>query len=109
MERLKVIKNMYLSTSHSTWKNTLTTVLLLTLCIGFVALFGYLSFTIPKLWCHRVWLYFSVIWLFIEIVVIGYLFLYKNIPRFAREAITLIILISNVWFGLFIFGLDKCL
>lgn len=108
MDRFKVMKDMYLSTSYSTWKNTFSTVMLLVFCISFVAIFGYLIFTIPSIFCQKIWFYFSILWLVVELAVISYLYFYKNIPRFAREAIVLLILMSNVWFAMFIFGLKEC-
>jgi hypothetical protein len=53
-------------------------------------------------------LYFSVIWLAVQWVVIGYLYRYQNIPAFAGDAIKLQVLLGNVWFGLFLFSLQPC-
>eukprot|EP00493_Phyllostaurus_siculus_P022981 UN23315 len=62
----------------------------------------------PELQCHANYFYLSVLWLAAEYAVIAYLYSYRNIPKFAREAIVLSILIANIWFILFIFGLKEC-
>ncbi len=108
MDRITEAKERQLSTSVTAWKITVSTVALFVLCSGSVAAFGYIYLTMPKLQCHTTYFYLSLLWLGAEYAVIGYLYCYKNIPKFAREAMVFSILLANIWFILFIFGLKEC-
>ena len=108
MGRMTEVKGKLLSTSVTGWRVAVSTAVLFILCSGSVAAFGYIFFTMPKLQCHANFFYLSIFWLAAEYVVIGYLYFYKNIPKFARETIVLSIVIANFWFILFVFGLNEC-
>ena len=108
MDRMTELNKKLLSTSVTGWRIAVSTAALFILCSGSVAAFGYICFTMPKLQCHTSFFYLSVFWLSAEYVVIGYLYFYKNIPKFAREAIVLSIVIANFWLILFVFGLNEC-
>lgn len=68
----------------------------------------YIYYTSSNAACHKGFLYLSYIWLFVQWVVIGYLYQSRNTPAFARDAIKVLILLANVWFGLFLFSLQPC-
>lgn len=108
MDRMTEFKRRLLSTSVTGWRNAITTAALFIMCGGGVAAFGYIILTIPELRCHAIFFYLSVFWLVSEFVVIAYLYCYRNIPKFAREAVVISLLIANIWFILFIFGLQVC-
>jgi len=97
-----------LSTDYSKGRNLLSSVLLIIVSTGAVLSWWYVYSVTEEAECHNGFLYLSVLWLISQWVVIGYLLLYPNIPAFARTAITLLILVANVWFGLFIFSLKAC-
>ncbi len=97
-----------LSTDYPRWRNLLSCLALLVLTTGVVASWWYIYYTIPEVVCHKGHLYFSVLWLAVQWVVIGYLYWYRNIPAFARGAIKMLIGVANIWFGLFIFSLNPC-
>lgn len=97
-----------LSTDYPQWRNLLSCVVLVALSTGAVLSWWYAYYSIPETECHKGFLYFSALWLAVQWVVIGYLYWYRGIPAFARGAITLLILVANVWFGLFIFSLKPC-
>lgn len=97
-----------LSTDYPQWRNMLSCVVLLALSTGAVLSWWYLYYSLPETECHKSFLYFSVLWLAVQWVVIGYLYWYRDIPAFARGSIKLLILVANVWFGLFIFALKPC-
>lgn len=102
------VKDKLLSTSVTGWRNAVITVALFIMSSGGVVAFGYALLTIPELRCHAAFFYLSIFWLASEFAVIVYLYCYRNIPRFAREAVVFSILIANIWFILFIFGLQEC-
>ena len=101
-------KEKLLSTGYPRWRNILACVILVLLATGAVSAWWYAYYTATDVECHKGFLYFSVVWLVVQWVVIGYLFRYQNIPAFARGGIKLLILLGNVWFGLFIFSLQPC-
>lgn len=98
-----------LSTDYPQWRNLLSSVVLITLSAGIVSSWWYIHYTLSEAECHKGFLYLSVLWLAVQWVVIGYLYWYREIPAFARGAIKLLILVANVWFGLFIFSLKPCI
>jgi len=108
MKKVAEAKEKLLSTSVVGWKLTTSTIALILLCSGSVAIFGYLCLTLPELQCYANYFYLSILWLGSELALIGYFYRYRHIPKFAREAVVPSILISNVWFILFIFGLKEC-
>lgn len=108
MKIMADIKSKLVSTSVVGWKNTASTIALLIMCGSTVAVFGYLCFSMPAFQCHLNYFYLSILWLIAEYTVIGYLYWYKDIPTFAREALVFFILIANIWLILFIFGLKEC-
>ncbi len=97
-----------LSTNHPRWRNVVSTIFFTLACVGMVGCFWYLYLSLDSIGCYKSFLSMSVIWLVAELFVITYLFLFKNIPVFARESIVIVIAFSNVWFGLFIFSLKPC-
>lgn len=106
--KLALLKAKLLNTTYPRWRNTLSSSVLFLLSTGMVLSWCWVFYTTPETQCHKGILYFSFVWLFIQWLVIGYQFQYDNIPTFAREAIKLLILMSNVWFGFFIFSLKSC-
>ncbi len=102
------LKETMLDTSYPSWRRLLSTLLLIVTCITVVMCFVYLYVNDTRLYCYQGFLIFSFIWLFVELVAIAYLYLWKNIPRFARDAIVMNIAFSNIWFGLFIFSVNAC-
>ncbi len=101
-------KEKMLSTEYPRWRNLLSCAILVLLTTGMVSGWWYAYYTASDLACHKGILYFSAVWLTVQWVVIGYLYRYHNIPAFARVAIKLLILLGNVWFGLFVFSLQPC-
>jgi len=97
-----------LSPDYPQWRNLLSCLVLIVLSTWVVLSWWYAYFTLPETSCHRGFFFFSVLWLVVQWVVIGYLYRYQDIPAFARGAIKLLILVANVWFGLFIFSLKSC-
>ena len=97
-----------LSTDYPQWRNLLSCVILFVLSTGAVLSWWYAYHTLPETGCHKGVLVFSFVWLGVQWVVTGYLYWYRDIPAFARGAIKLLILLSNVWFGLFILALKPC-
>jgi hypothetical protein len=108
MDRFKNLKERLLSTSNENWKNILSSAFLSIFCALNVTVFGYFIFIIPNMLCHKGFFYLAILWLIAEALVIGYLYFHKNVPRFARDALVLTLLISNIWFILFVFGLREC-
>lgn len=108
MDKITKLKGKLISTSVTGWGVAVSTAALFILCGSGVAAFGYTLFTIPELQCHATFFYLSIFWLFSEFAVIAYLYCYRNIPKFAREAVVISLLIANCWFILFIFGLQEC-
>ncbi|MBB3169438.1 hypothetical protein [Simiduia aestuariiviva] len=102
------LKEQLLSTSVNNFGSAARAASLLILCGASVAAFGYVLITIPALQCHAFFFYLSIFWLAAEVAVIAYLYRYKNIPRFAREAVVISLLIANFWFILFVFSLQAC-
>lgn len=90
------------------WRNIVSTVLLSVLCTTVVVCYWYLHITESSLHCYEGYLFFSLVWLISEYILIFYLYRYNNIPRFARTNIKMVIGISNIWFGLFLFSLKPC-
>lgn len=107
-QKIDDLKRSLLSTDYPRWRNTISSVFLISLCTIIVGLFFYLYLTTPLLQCYEGYLYFAIIWLICEYIVIIYLYAYNNIPSFARTTIKMVIGLSNIWFGLFIFGLQAC-
>lgn len=96
------------SAEYPRWRNLLSCAILVIFTTGMVLSWWYAYYTGSDMECHKGILYFSAVWLAVQWVVIGYLCRYQNIPKFAREAIKLLILLGNVWFGFFIFSLQPC-
>ncbi|MFL1467596.1 hypothetical protein [Marinobacter sp. HN1S83] len=107
-KNLTEAKEKLLSTEYPRWRNLLSCAILVLLITGMVSGWWYAYYTASDIECHQGILYFSAVWLAVQWVVIGYLYCYQNIPAFARGAIKLLILLGNVWFGLFIFSLQPC-
>jgi len=103
----KLISGM-LSTRYSRWRNIASSILLVVLCTLMVGCYWYLYFTKPLLECYGGYLFFSGVWLISEYVLIAYLYWYNNIPRFARTNIKMLIALSNIWFGRFIYLISLC-
>ncbi len=108
MKLMTEIKDRWLATSVTGWRNAVSIVALFSMCSGGVATFGYILITIPELQCHVAFFYLSILWLVSECTVLAYLYCYRNIPKFAREAVVFSLLMANIWFILFIFGLQEC-
>lgn len=108
MGKITELKHKLVSTAVVGWRNTLTSAALAIMSVAGVAAFGYVFFTIPQLQCHAIFVYLSIAWLISELAVITYLCIWRNIPRFAREAVACTLIISNIWFILFLFGLTEC-
>ncbi|MBN0988920.1 hypothetical protein [Amphritea pacifica] len=108
-EKLNEIRAKLLSTDYPQWRNLLSCVVLIALSTGAVLSWWYAYYTLPETACHEGFLLFSVLWLAVQWVVIGYLYWYRDIPAFARNALKLLILVANIWFGLFIFSLQPCI
>ncbi|EAT13529.1 hypothetical protein RED65_09064 [Oceanobacter sp. RED65] len=104
----KEAKDRLFRTEYPRWRSLLSCAILLLLTTGMVLGWWYAYYTSSEIACHRGILYFSVVWLAVQWMVIGYLCCYQNIPAFARGAIKLLILLGNVWFGLFVFSLQSC-
>jgi len=107
-KHLTEAKEKLLSTKYPRWRNLLSCAVLGLLTTGMVLGWWYAYYTASDIECHKGILYFSAVWLAVQWVVIGYLYRYQNIPAFARGAIKLLIMLGNVWFGLFIFSLQSC-
>lgn len=108
VENLTELKKKLLSTEYPRWRNLLSCAILVLLTTAMVLGWWYAYYTATDIECHKGVLYFSAVWLAVQWVVIGYLYRYKDIPKFAREAIKFLILLGNMWFGLFIFSLQPC-
>jgi len=107
-QKIDDLKRTLLSTDYPRWRNIASSILLVFLCTTIVGLFVFLYLTKPLLQCYEGYLYFAIIWLICEYMIIIYLYAYNNIPSFARTTITMVIGFSNIWFGLFVFGLQAC-
>jgi len=108
INRFHKIKESALTTEYSQWRNIAATIFLSLMCLGVVGDFWYLYFSTESLECYKGFLYMSVVWIVVELLVIAYMFQFNTIPRFARDSIGLLIAFSNIWFGLFVFGLQPC-
>lgn len=97
-----------LSTEYPHWKNLISCLALFVSTTAMVLSWWYAYFAAPDAGCHHFFLFFSLLWLVAQWVVIGYLYGYRNIPYFARGAITFLMLVANMWFGFFIFSLQSC-
>lgn len=106
--RMQVFKEKQLSTDYPRWRNVLSTVALTTLCLWMVGIIWYLYGTEEAFSCKKGFVYMSVVMVIFEMVLIMYMYNFKNIPRFARDAMTAMICCANIWFGLFIFSLKAC-
>ncbi|GGX75177.1 hypothetical protein GCM10007392_47990 [Saccharospirillum salsuginis] len=107
-EKLKDAIAKQTTTEYAQWRNVLTTLALTVLVTSTVATWGYIFYSTPNIECHENFWYLSLPWLLVQWVVIGFMFWYRNIPMFARHAIQLLIMFSNVWFIFFIFSLRPC-
>lgn len=107
-EKVKVLRAKYLSTDIPKWRVVASTVFLLIACVSPVVIFWYMVQTNLQFQCVKGFTYASVLWLFSQLVVIGYLYYFRSIPNFARQAITILLLTSNMWFILFIVSLKPC-
>ncbi len=107
-KNLTEAKEKLLSTEYPRWRNLLSCAILVLFTTGMVLGWWYAYYTISDIECHKGILYFSALWLAVQWVVIGYLYRCQNIPAFARDAIKVLILLGNVWFGLFVFSLQPC-
>jgi len=107
-EKLTEAKEKFLNTEYPRWRNVLSCAILVLLSTGMVSGWWYAYYTASDTECHKGFLYLSVVWLAVQWVVIGYLYRYQNIPAFARNSIKVLIMLGNVWFGLFIFSLQPC-
>ena len=102
------VKKKALSTHYPRWRNIVSAFFLGLMCLGMVSSFWYLYWTTENIQCYQGFLYLSIAWLLIELLVIVYMFKFNDIPKFARDSIGALIAFSNIWFGLFLFGLKPC-
>lgn len=107
-KNLTEAKRELLSTAYPRWRNLLSCAILVLLTTGMVSGWWYAYYTVSDIECYKGISYFSVVWLAVQWVVIGHLYRSQNTPAFARDAIKLLILLGNVWFGLFVFSLQPC-
>ena len=80
-------------------RNIGVTLVLLSCSGGMVSVLWYFYFAADGTHCYKGFIYMSALWLAIELIVIGYLYKFKNIPKFARDAIMFMIIFSNLWLG----------
>ncbi len=73
-----------------------------------VASVWYLYISAESIECYKGFIYMTIAWIVVELILIAYMFKFNNIPCFARNAISLIIAFSNIWFGLLVFSLKPC-
>ena len=106
--KLKQFKERSLSTDYPHWRRVATTIFLAVMCIATVGIVGYLYATTAHMQCHSGFILVSIIWLFIELVLIAYMYKSSTIPRFARDYTAALIAFSNIWFGMFIIDLQSC-
>src|SRR5690606_27079442 len=72
-KNLTEAKDKLLSTEYPRWRNFLSCAILVLVVTGAVSAWWYVYYTTPDAECHKGFLYFSVIWLAVQWVVIGYL------------------------------------
>lgn len=102
------IKEKALSTDYPYWRRVVSTFSLGLMCLAIVGGFLYLYWITENIQCYEGFLYLSVAWVLVELFVIAYMFKFNNIPKFARDSISVLIAFSNIWFGLFLFSLKPC-
>ncbi len=105
---IQKIREKALATDYPRWRNVASTIFLGLMCLVMVGSFWYVFASIEGLGCYKGFLYMSMIWIVVELLVIAYMFTSSTIPKFARTSIALVIAFSNIWFGLFIFSLKPC-
>lgn len=96
------------STAYPKWRNVASTILFSILCTLTVGIFVGLYLFEPLLSCYGWIVPFALIWLVSEYVLIVYMYRNQTIPIYVRSTIKLLMALSNVWFGLFVFGLNTC-
>lgn len=107
-QTIEGLKQLLLSTDYPGWRRLTSCVFLLVLSGVSVITFGYLYFTTPELSCWTGFFYLSVVWGLIQTSVIAFLYFDFPIPVFARWSITMVLLVANIWFILFVFSLTPC-
>ncbi|WP_344796855.1 hypothetical protein [Litoribacillus peritrichatus] len=105
---LEEIKKYFLSTDYPKWRRGLSALFLIVTSYAAVSVLGYLIYTEIEFGCREVFFFLSVFWLIVQTAVIAYLYFFTTIPAFARWSIEVILLITNIWFLLFLFSLQKC-
>ncbi|WP_428241708.1 hypothetical protein [Gynuella sp.] len=106
-QKLLQLKQRALATEYPQWRKVTSTVFLSLACSVVVGAAWYLYFVTGALACYKGFFYLSIPWLVSELIVIAYLF-YGSIPKVVRGSIEIIIGCSNIWFGLFLFGINAC-
>jgi len=106
--KIEDLKQRLLSTDYPKWRKQVSCLFLLFFSYTSVITFGYLYFTTPELSCWNGFFCLSIIWLLVQTSVIAYLFFFSNIPAFARWSVTMMLLVANIWFILFLFSLTAC-
>lgn len=105
---IEKFKEKALSTEYPRWKNILSSCVLSFLCISVASAFWYLFLTVDKMECHKGFAILSFPWLVVEFLIVYYLFKSNTVPRYATDSMVLLVAFSNIWFGLFLFGLKPC-
>ncbi|TQV74699.1 hypothetical protein FLL45_06985 [Aliikangiella marina] len=105
---LEQLKTKALTTRYPKWKRITLLVVMLSMCSLIVGTSWFVYLTSHQLACHSTFILMTIPWLIAEIGVILFLYLSNNLPQYARDSIVLVLLFTNIWFGLFIFGLPAC-
>lgn len=88
-------------------RHSIECVMLTLLATSVVGIWFWLFATNPAFQCQLGFVYLAGIWLLAQWAVLGYLAI-LTLPLVFRESVKLSLLISNIWFGLFLFSLSAC-
>ncbi len=102
------LKNKMMNTEYPRWRRGLSTVLLLLFSLTPVMVLWYLYFTKDNLHCIRGFVYISVPWLIVQLIVTAHLHISTNVIALVRVSQKMLIGFGNMWLILFIFSIKAC-
>lgn len=97
-----------LKTEYSRRRNILSNTLLFMYCSVVLLILIHIFSRAELFDCHAGLLIFVIVTYFCQICTIGYLFWFRNIPMFARDSISFLLMMTNIWMILVVIGLKPC-
>lgn len=107
-EQLLELKRKALCTEYAQWRRVLSSVFIGIIAVLPVMVLWHLYYTGDNVSCLKMPFYLSFPWLISQLIVIAYLYFYKEMPAIVRNAIKMMIGFGNMWFIFYLLSINVC-